>query len=339
MDGLIRYGMGDAYLPDWGVKEALRELYQNFEDYGDYCVNSTVIPCAREEKVVHLSMVNDFSPGNHGFMKIGESGKRNDPSTVGKHGEGLKLASMVLVRQGYTANIRYGCVSLKGVFYDDDYLGRCFGFEVQGASPVDGFRVDVTVPSVEFERYQVVKLKPEDVIYSNSYGELLNRPTGEVYVGGHFVAKVEGLTYAYNFNPEHIDLDRDRRIPRDFDVQWAASHILQGWKGLKVKDVKTKDGAYMTRLPTKVANKFRPYLSGKKVCFKAGSVQATGQVTDQLMKMPINQKRIAKLKYSMSKKRTPHSTLKEFFDQHSRSMSADCQTDFLVILKKSKEWK
>ena len=40
--GIINYGFGKEYLPNWGIKEALREVYQNYLDYGDYTVSTKV---------------------------------------------------------------------------------------------------------------------------------------------------------------------------------------------------------------------------------------------------------------------------------------------------------
>lgn len=34
--GRIHYGFGADYLPNWGIPQALREVYQNFIDYGEY---------------------------------------------------------------------------------------------------------------------------------------------------------------------------------------------------------------------------------------------------------------------------------------------------------------
>ena len=35
-EGIIYYGIGLEYLSNWTINHALREIYQNFLDYGDY---------------------------------------------------------------------------------------------------------------------------------------------------------------------------------------------------------------------------------------------------------------------------------------------------------------
>jgi len=335
---IIRYGMGRNYLPDWGFAEALREIYQNFRDFGDFQQGVTALA---DSDLCEVTMVNGFMPEGHNFMKIGESAKRGVASKVGEHGEGLKMASLVLRRNGCKVVVRYGNTELAGTFYDDPYLGECFGFVVCPTTWMDGFRLTFQVPREEFKIYEESQLDPDkDVIHSSTCGDLLDRPKGEVYVGGHFVSVVDGLQYAYNFNPKFVSLDRDRKVPRDFDVNWAASQILQGWDGMKVKDMVERDASYIDRVPPKIAKKFRPALAkGGAVVFRAQNIQAPDKVAKKLMEMPVNQKRVAKLKFSMSRKRTPHSILKEFMDKYRRHLPAEGKADAVVVLKKAKGWK
>jgi len=335
---IIKYGMGRNYLPDWGFAEALREINQNFMDFGPFnqCVNE--IP--GRSHVREVTMVNEFSPGDHAFMKIGESGKRGVAEAVGKHGEGLKMASLVLKRNGCNVAIQYGSTRLCGVFYDDQYLGECFGFKVYPSDPIDGFQISFQIPADEFKAYERKKLDPDvDVLYTSYHGDILDRPKGEVYVGGHFVSVVEGLEYAYNFKPQFIELDRDRKVPRDFDVVYTASQILQGWDKMKLMDVVSKDAEYMSCVPQRIAKKFKPSMAGGKVVFRAGAIQAPQRVAEKLMEIPLNQKRVAKIKYTVSRKRTPHAIVKEFLGKHSRSFSVEGKVDAKILLEKSKKWK
>ena len=45
MKDIIKYGIGFDYLPKWGIKEALREIYQNFNDYGAFETKSELKAC------------------------------------------------------------------------------------------------------------------------------------------------------------------------------------------------------------------------------------------------------------------------------------------------------
>lgn len=348
MNDIIKYGMGRDYLPDWTYQDALREIYQNFRDFGVFDEKVKSPEGVGDRYVVSLS--NDFVPNGYDFLRIGKSLKRDDSSTVGKHGEGLKMAAMVLRRNKCAFNVltigedNFGENIFGATFYDDEFLGECFGFSRRSFSELGegtgkGFEIQFSVPKEEFDRYHVIQLSDEDVIHETSYGQLLKKPAGEVYVGGHFVAVMDSLKYAYDFKPEHVPLDRDRKVPSAFDVNWAAAQILGSWEGLTVKDMGETDTQYMSSIPLEIAKKFKPSLFKGEVVFRAGAVQAPPNAVCSLMAMPVNQKRIAKMKYSMSKKRTPHSILKEFFDAHGRRLPADVKVDLQVLLKKAKNWK
>jgi len=355
MPDLIRYGIGRDYLPDWGIQEALREVYQNFMDWGEYIEEARVITedhkiCGMEREAVEnfggsaqeVRMTNDFNPSDLGFLKIGCSGKRDDSRAVGKHGEGLKMSAMVIVRAGGHFRFAFDNKMFMGVFYQDDLMGECFGFEVTGNSPVDGFTLEFTVPVEEFEKYRVKKIDPDDVIFENAFGQMIKRDPGTVYVGGHFVCVEDGLNHAYNFSPEFVQLDRDRSVPRAFDVDYAASRIVERSNEMSIEDLVGREGTYVERVPEKVAKAFEPELSGGgKVIFrtKDGGIQAPFKVGESLMKRPENKKKVKKLRYSMSKKRTPHTMLKEFFDRYHVHLPEMAKIDADNLVAKSKGWK
>lgn len=337
MGGVIKYGMGRSYLPDWGYSEALREIYQNFKDWGEY--EQDVVPYEMENRC-RVTLSNDYEPDSHEFLKIGESQKRGDSTKNGKHGEGMKMASLVLLRNRCDVRFFYDNVMLVAQWVDDPYLGECFGYSIsEGNKQYSGFTVEFDIPMDDFIGYQGSELTDEDVIYSTYIGDLLRKPKGQVYVGGQFVSLVAGLRYAYNFKPEHVALDRDRKVPGSFDVQWAASKILEGWEGFKTKDVTEVDATYMDRVPENVAKRFKPHVAAGKVVFRAGSVQAPERIAKALMKDPVNQKRVAKLRFSLSRKRVPYTILKEFFDKHGLQLSGNGKIDMQVLLKKSKGWR
>lgn len=334
---MIKYGISTGYLPDWDYQSALREIYQNFTDYGTFKTTTE----SRDDGMLEVSLTNDFNPKDFGFLRIGDSGKRGDDTKVGKHGEGLKMAMFVLTRNGRECTIRMRDKIFKGVLYQDEFLGECFGLEpiiATWSEVTVGFQVTFEIPQSEFDRYHAKKVSPAEVIHSTPYGDMIARPPGEVFVAGQYVSTVDGLKYAYNFKPEHIRLDRDRRIPSGFDVDWTASRILSGWKELSVEDLTSRDTCHMSTIPTHVAEQFNPSIVAGQVVFRSKSIQAPSNAAASLMTIPSNQKKIAKMRFNVSKKRTPNSILQEFFDTH-RFSSSQAKIDMRILLKKSKSWK
>src|SRR5690606_1382877 len=97
----IHYGFGLDYLKDWGIEQALREIYQSFLDYAAF--REKVKPHARKSNIVEVTISNDWKPENLTFLRIGKSVKQE--GAIGKHGEGIKMAFMILYRNGYKSQI------------------------------------------------------------------------------------------------------------------------------------------------------------------------------------------------------------------------------------------
>jgi len=337
---MIKYGIGRNYLPDWGYQEALREIYQNFIDFGEYDEKVQDVPPFDNLKQITLS--NDFIAHNLEFLKIGESGNRDNANAVGKHGEGLKMALLVLVRNEQHVHL----VTNKGVFhpkfYYDEYLGECFGLE--NYIPCVGnadckFKIQINVPTEAFEKFKGNQLNPDDVIFKCQYGDLIDKNPGDIYVGGTYVTNMKSIKHAYNFNPTHVNLDRDRKVPGTFDVEWTASRIMQEYPELKLEDLSERDTAYVSNIKESIADQFVPEIVDKKVVFRAGDIQANDNLKNSLMRTPENQKIIQKLKFKLCRKRKPQNILQDFYDKNHFGLNPEAKAEFKMIIAKSKNWK
>ena len=87
------------YVPDWTYVEAVRELLQNAIDNEAVDENNKyeAVYLADEEK---LNISNKSSKLTLDTLLLGVSTKRDDNRTIGQHGEGYKIAFMVLAREG-----------------------------------------------------------------------------------------------------------------------------------------------------------------------------------------------------------------------------------------------
>ena len=94
MSNIIKFGISENYVPDWTTVNAIREIFQNFIDYGEYTVD---VKCINED-LSWVVLSNDFTPNDLSFLKIGFSDKTSDK--IGGHGEGMKLAGLIFERQG-----------------------------------------------------------------------------------------------------------------------------------------------------------------------------------------------------------------------------------------------
>jgi hypothetical protein len=255
---IINYGLTKNYLKHWGVNEALREIMQNFLDYGTYKITKE-----KDKGVVEIS--SDWLPLDLTFLGIGNSEK---PSTGarGKYGEGLKMAMLVLRREGYSINIITNNTLIMP-FFQKTVIGETLAIKIMPKERTENFIVRIRLESIkQWEDFYNDIIKPEDVIYDDCYyGRIVRRKKGRIYCGGLFVAEVDNIKKAYDINPAHLSLDRDRSVPREFDVNWAASKINEKQGKLTVKDLSYDDTKFVDSIPEKIKKQITPKLVGNTI--------------------------------------------------------------------------
>ena len=119
----IHYGFGKEYLSKWGIREALREIFQNFMDYGEYTTDLMLF--STEENVVKIRLTNDYSPEKLEFLRIGNSVKKNKEA-IGKHGEGLKMAFLIFLRENLNMELYTSKYKITPRFEKDENVGELF---------------------------------------------------------------------------------------------------------------------------------------------------------------------------------------------------------------------
>jgi hypothetical protein len=223
-NGTIHYGFGKDYLPAWGIKEALREIYQNFLDYGVYEVNQTSFT---DSGNINVSVMNGWNPESLDFLRIGNS-QKNKANAIGKHGEGMKMAFLILLREGLKSSILTPRYEVWPEFYTDQEIGECFCLRYSmHEEPIDtpytlSFECDSTLHADFINSV----IKDDDVIFDDKYwGQIVDKEAGNIYSGGLFVTAAKNISKAYNINPKYLPLDRDRSVPRSFDLNYASSKI------------------------------------------------------------------------------------------------------------------
>lgn len=230
------------YVSDWSIVDAIRELYQNCIDEKEQSGHDWF---STYENGV-LTIGNHKSKLNIASLLIGYTSKRGDSKTIGRHGEGYKVASVVLLRNGLTFKIKN--YAAKEVWEAHVVKSRRYGgekvvkFEVSNLGIFNKSLED----SISFEIGGVTEEVYKEVVNSNLWlqgiesssdkvlscddGMVLLDPkySGHVYVGGLYVKSFHksNVKYGYNFNPGNIVLDRDRHMLDTWDVKFAASSLV-----------------------------------------------------------------------------------------------------------------
>jgi len=266
MENIIHYGFGVDYLPNWGIKQALREVYQNFLDYGEY---TETVDHNEETGISHVCIKNNWQPDNLEFLRIGNS-QKGGQIAIGKHGEGLKMAFLIFQREGFASDIFTPKYMVTPSLYVDQEIGECFCMKYHESEQVDeiGFMISFRCKTLDYLDFKDNLITKDDIIFTDKvWGSIVNKPVGNIYSGGLFVARFDNMVHAYDIRPDRLPLDRDRSVPGHFDVSYATSNILGSYGKFKARDVVKMDTAYVGRIPEETVQEFKAVMVGNDVNF------------------------------------------------------------------------
>lgn len=335
MKNTIHYGIGREYLSTWGLQQALREIYQNFLDYGDYVEDVVHL----DKHTVRVSVSNDWVPESLDFLRIGNS-KKHNPDAIGKHGEGVKMAFLILERLGMKSQIITQKYVIEPAFNNDPEIGECFclnytSHEEQITAPK--FTVIFECPTEDYIIFKDNVIVDGDIIFSHDYGDIINKDAGCIYSGGLFVTKVKNMSKAYNIKPHYLPLDRDRCAPGSFDLNYHASKINEYHGKITAEELAHSDTMYTSKVSDDVKKQIVPKMVGNSVEFvvkgKNGAedkIIKNDYLKETLKKDSFFEKAIKKLRLYVAKKLGLYELLVEFQKKHVHT--TDARADFELIL-------
>src|SRR5215217_7727402 len=176
MQNIIHYGFGTDYLPNWGIKEALREIYQNFLDYGEYKEHSLT----DDNGTVLVIIENKWEPENLEFLRIGNS-QKGGQIAVGKHGEGLKMAFLIFQREGFHSAITTPKFYVTPTVYEDKEIGGCFGLNYSEIAS-QGFKIEFVCKTEDYLEFKENLITKDDIIFTDKvWGSVVDKPKGRIY--------------------------------------------------------------------------------------------------------------------------------------------------------------
>ncbi len=332
----IHYGFGLEYLPNWGIKEGLREIYQNFMDFGDY---KESIQFSLDDKTAFVSITNSWEPKSLDFLRIGNSRKSDPANSVGKHGEGLKMAFLIFLREKLQIKLFTNKFKVYPIVDYDQDLGPCFALDYfeHGFTINNDFTIEFDCPKEIFLEFHNNIIKEEHILHTdNSYGDIVDKKVGNIYSGKLFVTSIPNFTKAYNIRPDQLPLDRDRAVPGSFDVEYACSKINESYDKWTAKELSFSDTRYVNKVPDRVKEEITPKIIGNAIEFTIKNEKGEDEViknttfTEALRRDSFFQATIKKLKNYIAKKLGLYDLLLEFKAKHVHG--ADALADFEVIL-------
>lgn len=213
----INYNMSERYCSDWSVIDALREISQNAIDSkqahrhwlqdGYVCINTYDVTLTPEVFVLGNSI--------------------KDYNSIGKFGEGFKIAMLVLTRAGLKPSITTDNMIVTGSFDKDDFTGvETFGLDIH--------YTDEHINNVEFCCHKG-NLDIEELEHRISYFSqypmqrpevcnILRTKPGTLYVEGLLVQEDKALHLGYNFAASELELNRDRNVVLGLEATLGKYH-------------------------------------------------------------------------------------------------------------------
>lgn len=229
-------GMAISYAKSWTVRDAVREFFQNaLDEQKENPENKMYWEYNPDEQV--LIIANKHSKLTPASLLMGNTSKEGKAELIGEHGEGYKVATIVLLRNGKTVKIYNN--TLNEVWTSKIVKSRRYGADI-GC-------FDITKDYFNKKYDLVVKIEgitPDDwkeivdgsLFLQNDLGEvkksgdatilLESRYSGKIYVEGLYVCSKSFLKWGYNLPANLVKLDRDRGLIDSFDLQWTLGKII-----------------------------------------------------------------------------------------------------------------
>lgn len=224
------YPIKSTYVSDWGIQEALRELIANGLDAQAQQGAPFSHSYNPKRKRVILKNLGVRLPLDAFYF--GGSDKLGEAGIIGKYGEGLKLAMLVIARSDeHSMTLTNGDEIWTPKLEADKHTGvQCLVVRKK-ANPVQEADLYVTVNGVSPEdwdgaRRRFLALKQDVPFFTNKDGTILNpKEAGSVYVRGVWVQDLPNYKYGYAINAD-LDTGRDRRLPNLRQLTPAIGELL-----------------------------------------------------------------------------------------------------------------
>lgn len=353
----IELTIAPNYVPTWTIVDAIRELFQNALDQQKQNPEN-VASWDYDKEAETFTIRNATSKLTAASLLLGQTTKADDKSTIGQFGEGYKIATLVLLREG--KNVVFYNYGAREIWRPRFVKSRRFGTDILTFftekkavwEKVPSADLEIVIEGITPEEYynQIVpsNLHLRDdykVLEETVYGNVIDLP-GKVFVNGLYVCDYEPYTYGYNFKPEYIQLDRDRKMVSDFDLRWMASKMWSTCKDTdKVLEMIADDKADVAYLDSmSYASNWRNAAAEKfKSVYGPEAIPVTSQ--EELDKVPTGYKGVVvNSNYSslirgssgfvMPKPddRSPVDDLQDWYDSIKHKLDSDEQEQFEAIM-------
>lgn len=227
---LIKLSLTEDYVSHWSWWQGARELLQNAIDTGEFKIEFG-------QDSLHITSHGGKIPVN--ALLMGKSSKKEDPTTIGKFGEGMKLGFLVLLREGADIEMLNGEDYWKPKFvYDEVFDSNVLAIEIDEGSIINQEdSVEINIYNIPTWAISEIKdnyapTTSRDIVIENSRGKAYAKDSNNhecvLFVNGLYVTTLMNGKYKfdYDFKPETFVLDRDRDSVNEYELKYNANNLL-----------------------------------------------------------------------------------------------------------------
>jgi hypothetical protein len=227
----LQTGISPNYIPGWDGAKALREIIQNYLDTLQEFKCRGRITWAKG-----YATVKDNGPGlemKHFALGISEK----SDTAKGQFGEGLKLALLVLTREGREVEIQTkNQVIRPEIVHDPNYKTDILVLDVQPSKRVfRGTTIRVACSEAELAEAKgyFVEFMKDQFIWMDK--DKISSPSGFLYLNGTRIGQIPNSLFSYHLSGKWGNLgNRDREVVNINLVRPAISRILSETKSNQV---------------------------------------------------------------------------------------------------------
>lgn len=255
-------GMSINYCPQWGIVEAVREYFQNaFDAQTADASNKMYFEYDESEEVLRIGNKNGLL--NPDTLLLGKTTKTNNEKMIGQHGEGYKVATVVLLRNGKEVTVYNRSkkeVWTAKIIKSRKYQAQVVVFDIEKVSifkSVPDHDLIFEIKGISTEEFEAIKesnlhiqeMNGEIKCIKSSLGRILtgDKYHGKLFVGGLYVTTSQYATMGYDFDPSLVKLDRDRSFIDGIDLQFICGKVISATNDIDfIKQMKDNwDGRYI----------------------------------------------------------------------------------------------
>jgi hypothetical protein len=146
------------------------------------------------------------------------------------------------------------------------------------------------------------------------------------------------MTRAYDLKPDVLPLDRDRVLPRTFDVNYHCSKLNEYYDKWTTKDLSYNDTSYIQVISDRQVKQFKPIVVEGKIEIlvthddRTTDIVTNTQITNAVESTPFYRKKLEQLNRWMARGKSNKELLIKLIDSIEKDIPNDTYLEILRLI-------